>query len=227
MSSAPGSARLAVLDSIHPDAIARIQAGLDLARTIVVVSSKSGSTLEPNVLLAHFWEAVERTVGAAAAGRHFVAITDPESKLEHLARERGFRRIVPGEPTIGGRYSALSPFGVVPAALQGIDLETWLERAEAMALLCRRDGPERNPGVALGLALGVAAAAGRNKLTLVCAPELAAVGGSGASSLPATTTGSTPSSRPASRRSRSTLRIRSTSVPSSTAGRSPPRWPGR
>jgi transaldolase/glucose-6-phosphate isomerase len=171
----PGGLRLAVLDSIHPDAVARVEAGLDLARTMVVVASKSGSTLEPNLLLAHFFAAAERAVGAAA-GRRFVAITDPESKLEHLARERGFRRIVPGEPTIGGRYSALSPFGVVPAALQGIDLDAWLARAEAMAALCRRDDPEANPGVALGLLLGLCAEVGRDKLTLVAAPELASLG---------------------------------------------------
>src|SRR6185436_3752157 len=95
---------------------------------------------------------------------------------EQRARERGFRRIVPGEPTIGGRYSALSPFGVVPAAFQGIDLETWLRRAETMASSCRRDDPARNPGVALGIALGVAALGGRDKLTLVAAPEIAIVG---------------------------------------------------
>jgi transaldolase/glucose-6-phosphate isomerase len=171
----PGAPRVTVLDSIHPDAIARCEAALDLRRTAVVVASKSGSTLEPNILFAHFWAALERALGAAA-GRRFLAITDPESKLEHVARERGFRRIVLGEPTIGGRFSALSPFGVVPAALQGIDLETWLGRAEAMSALCRRDEAERNPGVALGLALGVAARAGRDKLTLVAAEELALFG---------------------------------------------------
>jgi transaldolase/glucose-6-phosphate isomerase len=171
-----GAPRVTVLDSIHPDAIARCEAALDLRRTAVIVASKSGSTLEPNILFAHFWAAIERALGGASVGRRFLAITDPESKLEHLARERGFRRIVLGEPTIGGRFSALSPFGVVPAALQGIDLDTWLGRAETMSALCRRDEAEGNPGVALGLALAVAAKAGHDKLTLVAAEELALLG---------------------------------------------------
>ena len=172
----PGHPELHVLDSIHPDQIAACTARLDLASTLVVVASKSGSTLEPNLLLAHLLEAVAGAVGAAEAPQRFVAVTDPGSKLEALARERGFRRVVLGDPTIGGRFSALSPFGLLPAALQGLDLAAWLEAAERMARACREDAPERNPGVALGLLLGASARCGRDKLTLVQHPALGALG---------------------------------------------------
>jgi len=171
-----GGPSLHVLDSIHPDQVARFGAEIDPASTLVVVASKSGSTLEPNLLLAHFLGVVGAAVGEGEAGRRFLAITDPGSKLEALARERGFRRIVSGEPTIGGRYSALSPFGLVPAALQGIDLDGWLAAAATMGERCRDDDPAANPGVALGLLLAAAAAGGQDKLTLVCHPEIALVG---------------------------------------------------
>lgn len=171
-----GRPELAVLDSIHPDQIAACEAGLDLASTLVVIASKSGSTLEPNLLLARFLERIGAAVGAESAPGRFVAITDPGSKLEALARERGFRRVVAGEPTIGGRFSALSPFGLVPAAIQGVDLGAWLPAAQKMAAACREDAPERNPGVALGLLLGAAARQGRDKLTLVVHPDLGPLG---------------------------------------------------
>jgi glucose-6-phosphate isomerase len=171
-----GFPRLHVLDSIHPAAIAATTAARELERTRVVVASKSGSTLEPNLLLAHFEALLRAKLGRAAVGSHCLAITDPESKLEALARERGFRRIVLGEPTIGGRFSALSPFGLVPAALQGIDLADWVSRAERMAGLCRLDAAEANPGVALGLLVAAAAGLGRDKLTLVTHPRIALFG---------------------------------------------------
>ncbi len=170
-----GFPRVLVLDSIHPVAIAALEGELDLGRTLVVVASKSGSTLEPSFLFAHFEERLRARVGRAA-GAHCLAITDPESKLEALARERGFRRIVLGEPTIGGRFSALSPFGLVPAALQGIDLAEWVGRAERMTASCRIAVTESNPGVALGLLLAAARQVGRDKVTFVAAPRIARLG---------------------------------------------------
>ena len=171
-----GSPELEVLDSIHPDAIAATERRLDLARTLVVVASKSGTTLEPNLLLAYFLDRMAGRIGAAEAPRRFVAVTDPGSALERQAREQGFRRVVTGEPTIGGRFSALSPFGLAPAAMQGIAIDDWLERAVAMANACREEDPLANPGVALGLVLGAAARQGRDKLTLVAHPRLAPFG---------------------------------------------------
>jgi transaldolase / glucose-6-phosphate isomerase len=117
------SESLHVLDTTHPEAIRALEASLDLERTLFVSSSKSGSTLETRSHTDYFWEK------AGKDGGRFVAITDPGSELERLARERGFRRVVPGEPTIGGRYSALSPFGVVPAALMGVQIDRLLDNA--------------------------------------------------------------------------------------------------
>lgn len=173
----PGQPRLHVLDSIHPDAIATVEREIDPARTLLVVASKSGSTLEPSLLLARLLATLgAATGGEAEAARRCLAITDPGSALEALARERGFRRVVLGDPTIGGRFSALSPFGLVPAAIQGVPVETWLARAEAKVTACHAANPARNPGVSLGLLLAAAAAAGRDKLTLVAHPGLGPVG---------------------------------------------------
>lgn len=171
----PGSPRLHVLDSTHPDQVRAFAEEIDPRRSWVVVASKSGSTVEPNLLLSYFLERFTAELGAAAAAR-FIAVSDPDSSLDRLAREKGFLALVPGEPTIGGRFSAISPFGLVPAALLGIDLARYLERAAEIAADCREAAVGRNPGVALGLALGVAAQAGRDKLTLVLAPEIAALG---------------------------------------------------
>jgi transaldolase/glucose-6-phosphate isomerase len=172
----PGHPEILVLDSIHPDQVAAVGRCIDPAATLVVVASKSGSTLEPNLLMEHFLERVAGAIGAPEAARRFVAITDPGSALDRLARGRGFRRVVPGEPSIGGRFSALSPFGLVPAALQGIPADEWLARAASLAAACRGDDPARNPGAALGLLLAAAAATGRDKLTLVAHPQLAPLG---------------------------------------------------
>ncbi len=170
-----GFPRLHVLDSTHPDQVRAVAHLLDPATTWVVVASKSGSTIEPNLLLAYFLDHFESALGANAAAR-FIAISDPGSTLDQLARERRFLALVPGEPTVGGRFSALSPFGLVPAALLGLDLPRYLERASELAAACREAAVEKNPGVSLGLALGVAAEAGRDKLTLILAPEIAALG---------------------------------------------------
>jgi transaldolase/glucose-6-phosphate isomerase len=145
-----------VLDTTHPAAIRRLESELDLERTLFVSASKSGSTLETRCHIDYFWERVgERWDG-------FVAITDPGSELEKLASERSFLDIFPGEPTIGGRYSALSVFGMLPAALMGIDVRRLLDRADEMREACRLE--EGNPGLELGLALGEGWRDGRDKV---------------------------------------------------------------
>jgi transaldolase/glucose-6-phosphate isomerase len=138
--------RFHVLDTTHPQAIRALEAQLDLERTLFVVSSKSGTTLETRSHADYFWEKTGR-------GEQFVAITDPGSELEQVAAQRGFRRVFAGNPEIGGRYSALSPFGVVPAALMGLELEPLLARAEEAMEACRSEHDD-NPGLELGLALG-------------------------------------------------------------------------
>jgi transaldolase/glucose-6-phosphate isomerase len=145
-----------VLDTTHPDAIRALEERLDLERTLFLVASKSGTTLETQCHLAYFWE---RT---GQRGDQFVAITDPGSDLESRARAHDFRGLWSGEPEIGGRYSALSVFGIVPAALMGIDLERFLLRADEMKEACR--GKEGNPGLELGRALGQGWLEGRDKV---------------------------------------------------------------
>jgi glucose-6-phosphate isomerase len=147
-----------VLDTTHPQAIRRLERSLDLGRTLFLVSSKSGTTLETRSHLEYFWE---RTGGRAAS---FAAITDPGSELERVAIERGFRAVFAGEPAIGGRYSALSAFGLVPAALMGIDVGRLLDGGEAMAEACR--GERDNPGLELGLQLGEGWRDGRDKVCI-------------------------------------------------------------
>jgi len=151
-----------VLDTTHPQAIRDLEAKLDLERTLFVSASKSGSTLETRSHTDYFWE---RTGGD---GDRFVAITDPGSALETLAREREFAGIFPGEPTIGGRYSALSPFGMVPAALMGVDLTRLLERTQEMVEACHL--AEGNPGLDLGLSLGEHWRDGRDKVCIAPNP---------------------------------------------------------
>jgi transaldolase/glucose-6-phosphate isomerase len=167
-----GAPEFLVLDSTDPAQIAAIDAQIDPARTLFVVASKSGSTLEPNVFKAYFFERAKAALGANAGSR-FLAITDPGSSMEQVAKADRFARIEHGESSIGGRYSALSNFGLVPAALQGIDVAKILVRAREMASLCAPSAPaERNPGLQLGLVLGCAAARGRDKLTLLASPAL-------------------------------------------------------
>jgi transaldolase / glucose-6-phosphate isomerase len=149
--------RLHVLDTTHPAAVRRLAEELDLEQTLFLVASKSGSTLETRCHLDFFWERVGR-------GECFVAITDPGSELEALARDRRFLRVFAGEPTVGGRYSALSVFGLVPAALLGIDLTRLLERVEEMVEACRL--AEGNPGLELGEALGHSWREGRDKVVI-------------------------------------------------------------
>jgi len=168
-----GSPRLHVLDSTDPAQVIAFEQKLDLAKTLFIVSSKSGSTLEPNIFKQYFFDRVEQTLGQAKPGSHFVAVTDPGSKLEQVAQRDGFRHIFHGLPSIGGRYSALSHFGMIPAAAMGIDSTQFLRRADDMALACSASTPvDSNPGVLLGLILGLAAKAGRDKLTLIASPAL-------------------------------------------------------
>ncbi|MCC7241500.1 MAG: bifunctional transaldolase/phosoglucose isomerase [Acidobacteria bacterium] len=168
---------LHILDSTDPAQIAHVESQIDLANTVVIVSSKSGSTLEPNILLDYFYDRVSRVAGAAEAPRRFIAVTDPGSLLARAATERGFRHIACGVPSIGGRYSALSDFGLVPAAVMGIDLRRLLERAARMVVTCAACVPPGdNPGVRLGIALGALARGGRDKLTLVVSPAIGDLG---------------------------------------------------
>jgi hypothetical protein len=150
-----------VLDTTHPQAIRDLEGRLDVARTLFISASKSGSTLETRSHTDYFWERNPN-------GDNWAAITDPDSALERIAREREFAGIFPGEPTIGGRYSALSPFGLVPAALMGIDLERFLDRAIEMAEACRL--AEGNPGLELGLSLGENWKDGRDKVCIAPTP---------------------------------------------------------
>ena len=150
---AVGAEAFHVLDSTHPAAIRSLETRIDPDDTLFIVSSKSGTTLETRCHLDYFWR----------KGRQFAAVTDPGSELEELGRERKFAAVIWGEPTIGGRYSALSPFGLVPAALMGLDLGPFMEGAVAMQEACRTD---RNPGLELGLALGHAWLEGRDKVVV-------------------------------------------------------------
>ncbi len=171
LGSASGSPRLHVLDTTDPGQIASVQAQIDPAETLFIVSSKSGSTLEPELLRAYFFEASERK------GEHFVAVTDPGSKLEATAKTDGFLATFPGEPAIGGRYSVLSVFGMVPAAAMGLDVAGFFEATQPMVYSCGADvPPAANPGVRLGVLIGEAARAGRDKLTILAEPPLAPLG---------------------------------------------------
>ena len=171
-----GFPKLHILDSTDPAQVGRTDAALKPDKTLFIVSSKSGGTTEPNVLMDYFFARVGEKLGAKA-GQHFVAVTDPGSSLEKTARERGFAHTIHGEPSIGGRYSVLSPFGLVPAAAAGLDLKAFLETAAAMVRACGPDvPPSENPGVRLGLALGAAYQQGRDKITLTGSKPIADFG---------------------------------------------------
>ncbi|MCO5130843.1 MAG: bifunctional transaldolase/phosoglucose isomerase [Xanthobacteraceae bacterium] len=174
---AKGYPKLRVLDSTDPAQVARIEAAVDLAKTLFIVSSKSGGTTEPNALKDYFYGRVEAVAGHGKAGGHFVAVTDPGSSLEKVARQQGFARTFFGDPAIGGRYSVLSPFGLVPAAAAGLDVAGLLDRARTMVWSCGPDvPPQENPGVQLGLALGCAGLAGRDKVTMLTSAKIADFG---------------------------------------------------
>ena len=167
---------LRVLDSTDPAQVRAAEAAVDLTRTLFFVSSKSGSTLEPNVLKRYFFARATDALGGEA-GRRFVAITDPGSALEREAQSDGFRAVLHGRESIGGRYSALSDFGMAPGAVAGVDIEAMLERARQAAEQCRPSTPAAdNPGLVLGAVLGTCTLAGRDKLTLVTSPGIADFG---------------------------------------------------
>jgi len=172
-----GWPELHVLDSTDPAQVRTLETTVDLARTLFIVASKSGTTLEPNIFKQHFFECVKATVGAAEVGRRFVAITDPGSQMQRVAEADGFRRVFFGLPSIGGRYSALSDFGMVPAAVMGLDVARLLGRAAEMARACAASvSVEENPGAALGIVMGVLAKNGRDKATLVASPGIQGLG---------------------------------------------------
>ncbi len=171
-----GFPNLHVLDSTDPARILAIERAIDFDRALFLVASKSGSTLEVNILKQYFFHRVAETVGADQAGRCFVLTTDPGSQLHQVAEQERFRQIFDGVPSVGGRYSALSNFGLVPAALIGADLSALLDRAAAMARRCASDNVE-NPGLELGVVLGELALQGRDKPTLIAPPRLASFGG--------------------------------------------------
>ncbi|MGH1342022.1 MAG: bifunctional transaldolase/phosoglucose isomerase [Nannocystales bacterium] len=167
--------KLSIVDSTVSAQVARIAEQLDFSRTLFIVASKSGSTLEPTVLMEFFMGRASEALGETAS-QHFVAITDPGSKLEAFAREKAFRTTLYGLPEIGGRFSAFSNFGMVPAAGMGIDTEAFLGEAKLMLDACREADVAANPGVNLGLILGAAAGQGRNKLTLLTSPAISSFG---------------------------------------------------
>jgi len=171
-----GSPKLSIVDSTDPTQIAAIEASVPLASTLVLVSSKSGSTLEPQVLMLHFLDRMKQTVGVEQAGRQLVAITDPGSRLEAFAKEEGFLRVFAGVPEIGGRFSVFSSFGMVPATAMGMDATVFLDEAALMVDACRSEPAADNPGVQLGLVMGLAARRGRDKLTIVASPRIAPFG---------------------------------------------------
>jgi transaldolase/glucose-6-phosphate isomerase len=168
---------LSILDSTDPAQVRAVEAALDLAKTLFIVSSKSGSTLEPNLYYEYFRGRVEATVGAANAGQHFVAVTDPGSSMETVAKNAQFRHIFYGVPSIGGRYSALSNFGIVPAAAAGLDIERLLQGAERMVQACASCVPATdNPGLQLGAVLGTLGRQGRDKVTIIASPAISDLG---------------------------------------------------
>lgn len=172
-----GYPTLHVLDSTDPAQIKSFQDKVDLQRTLFIVSSKSGSTLEPNILKQYFFARAQEAVGADKAGSRFVAVTDPGSKMEAVAKGDGFRHIFYGNPAIGGRYSVLSHFGTVPGAAMGLDIEAFLADTELMVHACSAGVPsDANPGIKLGCALGVLGNAGRDKVTVVASSGIADYG---------------------------------------------------
>jgi transaldolase/glucose-6-phosphate isomerase len=166
----PGSPEMHVLDSTDPAQIQAIERSIDISRTLFIVSSKSGSTLEPNIFKAYFFDRASKVLGSKAA-EHFIAVTDPGSDLEAKARHDNFHHIFPGVKSIGGRYSALSNFGMVPAAAMGLDIARLLGEADRMMHACGPETPAAdNPGIVLGATLGVLAKRGIDKLTFVASP---------------------------------------------------------
>ena len=166
-----GYPELHVLDSTDPAEIRSVESKIDVKRTLFIVSSKSGTTLEPNIFKEYFFDRASKASGAEKAAQQFIAITDPGSKLEALAAKDNFRHVFHGVPSIGGRYSALSNFGLVPGAVMGMDVRKFLDRTEEMVQACASSVPvKENPGSVLGAILGTLARNGRDKVTLITSP---------------------------------------------------------
>ncbi len=161
-----------ILDSTVPAQVKTVEDKLDLEKTLFIVASKSGSTLEPNCFKQYFYERVAEKVGLENAGRQFIAITDPGSKMEQVAKDDGFRHIFYGKPEIGGRFSALSAFGVTAAASMGMNVGDFLHRTSEMVEACKNSDPLSNSGALLGLIMGVCHSQGRDKLTIFTSPEI-------------------------------------------------------
>jgi transaldolase/glucose-6-phosphate isomerase len=173
----PGFPELHVLDSTDPAQVKEFESHVDIAKTLFIVSSKSGSTLEPNIFKQYFFERTRQVVGAEKAGSHFIAVTDPGSKMQQVAEADHFRAIFYGRPSIGGRYSALSNFGMVPAAVMGLDTKKFLDRAAEMVRACGEGvSVEENPGAVLGIILGTAALAGHDKVTMITSAGISDLG---------------------------------------------------
>ena len=173
----PHFPELHVLDSTDPAQVKAFEHQIDVTKTLFIVSSKSGSTLEPNIFKQYFFERAKQVVGADKVGSHFVAITDPGSKMQQVAEGDHFLHVFFGRPSIGGRYSALSNFGMVPAAAMGLDTKKFLERAAAMERACGTSVKvEENPGAVLGIILGSAANARRDKVTIITSPSISDLG---------------------------------------------------
>jgi transaldolase/glucose-6-phosphate isomerase len=173
-----GWPRFHMLDATDPAQIHDIDAAIALETTLFIVQSKSGSTLEPNIFTDYFFDRVSKAVGKDKAGAQFAAVTDPGSSMEKRAKDNGFAHIFYGVPSIGGRYSVLSKFGMAPGAAMGLDLERFLTATLSMVHACGPDvPPSENPGVELGVALGVAASKlGRDKITVIASPGIGDIG---------------------------------------------------
>ena len=168
-----GFPELHVLDSTDPVQIKALEKKLDLKKTLCIVSSKSGSTLEPNAFKQYFFERVKKAVGEKLVGSRFIAVTDPGSKMQQVAEADRFWKIFAGVPSIGGRYSALSNFGVVPAAAMGLDVAKFLKNTQEMVKACAAGtAADKNPGVLLGTIMGTAANHGRDKITIITSPGI-------------------------------------------------------
>ncbi len=172
-----GFPALHINDSTDPTQIRAVEAKIDLAKTLFFVSSKSGSTLEPNIFQQYFFKRVSETIGAEKTGSRFVAITDPNSKMQKVAEENNFRRIFYGDATIGGRYSALSDFGMIPLSAMGVDVADFLTRTSEMVTACQNENAVENAGVILGAILGTAwRDFGRDKVTIYTSPKILDLG---------------------------------------------------
>ena len=172
-----GYPELLVLDSTDPAEIRTIESRIDVKRTLFIVSSKSGTTLEPNIFKEYFFDRASKASGTENAGKQFIAITDPGSKLEAVAAKDKFRHVFHGVASIGGRYSALSDFGLVPGAIMGMDVRKFLDRTEEMVEACASSVPvKENPGAVLGAILGTLARNGRDKVTLITSPGVRDLG---------------------------------------------------